>query len=209
MRKHYRKGYLETFSSERGHNGRAGCPLFSSRGNRHNFPLFLPGVIARPYRGMANVGMLYRGDMVEVVSGDIWQTSAKAIVVPVNTVGVAGKGLALQCKRLYPEWYVAYRKACERKEIKPGRVWVWSSEDGRYIIAFPTKEHWRQSSRLNDIRLGLYHLVRVMRAYEIPSIAIPALGCGLGGLEWDVVRSMILGIVGVERGVMVWVYGPR
>ena len=127
-------------------------------------------------------------------SGDILRADVEALVNPVNLVGVMGKGLALQFKKAYPDNFVIYKEACDIEFFQPGMVLV-SSTGGlqypRFIINFPTKRHWREQSRLDDIEASLQHLHRAVRDLKIKSIAIPALGCGLGGLDWDEVRPLI------------------
>lgn len=132
--------------------------------------------------------------MIEITRGNILRTDAEALVNTVNCVGHMGKGIALQFKKAYPENYEAYRKACDAKEVRPGRMFVYetgSVMNPRYIINFPTKRHWRGRSRLEDIDAGLEALVEIVREYGIRSVAIPPLGCGLGGLSWQVVQPMI------------------
>lgn len=131
---------------------------------------------------------------LKLLKGDIFATEAEALVNTVNTVGVMGKGLALQSKRAFPDNYKTYVKACEDGELEVGKVLVFdraSLENPRYIINFPTKRHWRGRSRIEYIQSGLRDLVRQISDYDIQSIAVPPLGCGYGGLEWDEVRSLI------------------
>jgi O-acetyl-ADP-ribose deacetylase (regulator of RNase III) len=135
-----------------------------------------------------------RFEMIEAGTGNLLLSEVDALVNTVNTAGVMGKGVALQFKQAFPANYKAYRVACEHKEVEIGRMFVWDSEQlgpQRYIINFPTKRHWRAKSRLEDIRAGLQDLVRVIQDQEIESVAIPALGCGNGGLEWGEVRPLI------------------
>ncbi len=132
--------------------------------------------------------------MFEYKTGDILAEDADALVNTVNCVGVMGRGIALQFKNAFPENFKAYAAACKREEVQPGRMFV--SETGqltnpRYIINFPTKRHWRGKSRMEDIDAGLVDLVKVIRKYKISSIAIPPLGSGLGGLDWNDVRPRI------------------
>lgn len=132
--------------------------------------------------------------MVEYVTGNLLQADAEALVNTVNTEGVMGKGVALQFKRAFPDNYRAYRAACEAGQVKLGRVFVFDSGrmgHPRYIINFPTKGHWRSRSRLADIETGLEDLRRVIGELQIESIAVPPLGCGLGGLRWEDVRPRI------------------
>ena len=132
--------------------------------------------------------------MIEIVRGDILQAEAEALVNTVNCVGVMGRGIALQFKKEFPENFEAYKSACDRNEVQPGRLLVVKLNQmqlPRYIVNFPTKRHWRGRSRIEDIESGLTCLVKEVRERHITSIAIPPLGCGLGGLDWAIVRPMI------------------
>ncbi len=132
--------------------------------------------------------------MIRYVKGDILQAETEAVVNTVNCVGVMGRGIALRFKELFPDNFKAYAAACRRQEIQPGRMFVF--ETGRmtyprYIINFPTKRHWRGKSRIEDIEAGLAALIAEIQRRNIRSIAIPPLGCGLGGLDWAEVRPRI------------------
>jgi O-acetyl-ADP-ribose deacetylase (regulator of RNase III) len=135
--------------------------------------------------------------MIKVADGNLLTADAEALVNTVNTVGVMGKGIALQFKRAFPGNYKAYKRACDRGEVKLGRMFVWdtgglTAGHPRYIINFPTKGHWRARSKLSDIEAGLVDLVRVIREHDIRSVAVPPLGCGHGGLQWRDVEPLIL-----------------
>jgi O-acetyl-ADP-ribose deacetylase (regulator of RNase III) len=133
--------------------------------------------------------------MIESVQGDLLGSNAIALVNPVNTVGVMGKGLALQFKEIYPNNFKAYLKACKQDQVLVGKMFVFdcgSLELPRYIINFPTKQHWRHPSKPEYIRAGLEDLMVQIQRLNLHSIAIPALGVGLGGLEWTVVKPLIL-----------------
>ncbi|MFN0030294.1 MAG: macro domain-containing protein [Acidimicrobiales bacterium] len=126
--------------------------------------------------------------------GSLLESPTEALVNTVNTVGVMGKGIALQFKRAYPDMFKAYTAACKRGEVELGRMHVWSTGSltgPRYIINFPTKRHWKARSRLSDIAAGLGDLTRVLIDHGIKSVAVPPLGCGNGGLNWADVRPMI------------------
>lgn len=133
--------------------------------------------------------------MIKFTTGDMMTSSAEALVNTVNTVGVMGKGIALQFKEAFPANFAAYAKVCRDGELVPGRLLVTREKNNagqeKFIINFPTKKHWRYPSRYEYIESGLKALVDVIKEYGIKSIAIPPLGCGNGGLQWDVVRKMI------------------
>jgi O-acetyl-ADP-ribose deacetylase (regulator of RNase III) len=132
--------------------------------------------------------------VIRYVEGDILESQAEALVNTVNSVGVMGRGIALQFKEAFPENFKAYAAACKRGEVRPGRMFVFVTgalAGPRYIINFPTKVHWRGKSRLEYIESGLEALVGEVRERNIRSIAIPPLGAGLGGLAWSEVRPLI------------------
>ncbi|MGW0432849.1 type II toxin-antitoxin system antitoxin DNA ADP-ribosyl glycohydrolase DarG [Micromonospora sp. NPDC003197] len=132
--------------------------------------------------------------MIIISHGDLLTAEAEALVNTVNTVGVMGKGIALQFKRAHPANYAAYRAACTAGEVRLGEMFLFDSArlgPRRYVINFPTKGHWRSTSQIRDIEAGLVALVRVVREHDIESVAVPALGCGNGGLDWDQIRPMI------------------
>lgn len=132
--------------------------------------------------------------MITYKEGNILDAPAEALVNTVNTVGVMGKGIALQFKNAFPENYKVYSDAVGRKEITLGKVQVVPINDLRgvkYIINFPTKAHWRYPSRLSWIEDGLKDLRNQIVHHKIKSIAIPPLGCGNGGLNWDDVKPII------------------
>lgn len=130
--------------------------------------------------------------MIHYTTGNLLESTAQAIVNTVNTVGVMGKGLALQFKQAYPSNFKAYALACKRGEVTVGRMFVYTDlVHDKIIINFPTKQHWRAASQYAYIEEGLVDLSRVIREYDIQSIAIPALGAGNGGLDWSRVKAMI------------------
>jgi O-acetyl-ADP-ribose deacetylase (regulator of RNase III) len=149
--------------------------------------------------------------MIEAGSGDLLDADVEALVNTVNTVGVMGKGLALQFKRRFPANFNAYAAACKRGEVEIGRMHVVETKEPtgpRYIINFPTKKHWRDKSRLEYVHAGLNALGEEIRARGIRSIAVPPLGCGLGGLAWSDVEPMIERAVAALSDVRVVVFAP-
>jgi O-acetyl-ADP-ribose deacetylase (regulator of RNase III) len=149
--------------------------------------------------------------MIELTQGDILQADAEALVNTVNCVGVMGRGIALQFKKAFPENFKTYKTACDAKAVRPGKMFVYSLNrlyNPRYIINFPTKRHWRGKSQLEDIEKGLADLVAVIQANQIRSVAIPPLGCGLGGLDWNEVRPLIDQAFEVLPEVNVLVFEP-
>lgn len=141
-------------------------------------------------------------------SGNIFETQAEAIVNPVNCVGVMGKGLAKEFKSKYPDNFVFYKQECENGNVIPGRMCVFKTAD-KYVINFPTKNHWGDKSKIVDIDSGLENLVEVVKANNIKSIAIPALGCGLGGLDWEEVKQKMEDLLGVLEKEQVIIYLPE
>jgi O-acetyl-ADP-ribose deacetylase (regulator of RNase III) len=150
--------------------------------------------------------------MIESGSGNLLQSEAEALVNTVNTVGVMGKGIALQFKNAYPANFEAYAAACARGEVVPGKVFVYETgvmgDAARFILNFPTKRHWRGSSRLEDIDAGLQDLVHVVRDRRIRSVAVPPLGCGNGGLDWHVVEPRIRAAFEAIPDVRVILHAP-
>lgn len=132
---------------------------------------------------------------ISTVQGDLLkQLDVDAIVNTVNCVGVMGKGIALQFKKKWPENFKLYTAACRAGLVKPGHMFVYDAgllASPKFIINFPTKDHWRSGSRLEFIRDGLNDLVAQIKQHQINSIAIPPLGCGNGGLDWHEVKPLI------------------
>ncbi len=149
--------------------------------------------------------------MIEFKRGDLLTADVAALVNPVNCVGVMGRGLALQFKNAFPDNFTAYAAACRRGRVKPGRLFVHPTGqrvNPRYIINFPTKRHWREDSRMADIEAGLAALVQTIRERSIQSLAVPPLGCGLGGLSWREVRPRLEQALGDAGEVRVVVFEP-
>lgn len=149
--------------------------------------------------------------MIEFKTGNILKDNSDAIVNTVNCVGVMGKGLALQFKKAFPENFKEYKKACDNGQVKTGEVFITEHNDivsKKWIINFPTKNHWKGRSEISYITQGLDDLILNIQRLGISSIAIPPLGAGLGGLEWPEVRQAILDKLGQLDNVKVTVYEP-
>lgn len=149
--------------------------------------------------------------MIEFKTGDILQADAEALVNTVNCVGIMGRGVALQFKNAFPENYKAYEAACDRGEVQPGKMFVFETgwlTNPKHIINFPTKRHWKGKSRIEDIETGLSALLSEIRKRGIRSIAIPPLGAGLGGLDWQLVKSRIVTALASLVDVKVTVFEP-
>lgn len=133
--------------------------------------------------------------MIKYITGNILESRAEALTNTVNIVGVMGKGIALQFKKAYHNNYKAYVEACKKNEIKIGKLFVFKDSNltsgEKYIINFPTKKDWKKPSEYSFINSGLDDLIRVLKEYKIKSIAIPPLGAGNGGLEWEKVKRII------------------
>lgn len=146
-----------------------------------------------------------------MTTGNILTSNADALVNTVNCVGVMGRGIALQFKKAFPDNFTAYERACKAGQVVPGKMFVFETcrtEGPRFIINFPTKRHWRNMSRMEDIEEGLRDLARVLREKNIRSVAVPPLGCGLGGLKWEAVRPRIEKALGGLEGVRAMLFAP-
>lgn len=132
--------------------------------------------------------------MITFVGGSIFDSGCDTLVNPVNCHGVMGKGLAAAFKKRFPLLYAAYARACADGELQPGGILLWENQAGlpRYVVNLATKDHWRQPSQLTWIEAGLRGLSALAAAQLLGSIAIPALGCGLGGLSWASVRPLLV-----------------
>ncbi len=133
--------------------------------------------------------------MHEVINKNIFEIDAEALVNTVNCVGIMGKGLALQFKQAFPENFNAYKKACCLGKVRPGHIFIYEVgflENPKFILNFPTKRHWKENSKIEDIQSGLKDLVRIVNQLKIKSIAVPPLGCGNGKLHWPDVRKLII-----------------
>ena len=132
--------------------------------------------------------------MIEYCRGNLLEADAEALVNTVNTQGVMGKGLALAFKKTFPENFQAYAQACQSGQVETGKMFITEQQallGPRWIINFPTKQHWRDPSKLEWIDQGLEDLRKNLADNQIVSVAIPPLGCGLGGLDWQLVKPRI------------------
>ena len=134
--------------------------------------------------------------MIEFKTGNIVEADTEAVVNTVNCLGVCGKGIALQFKKVFPDNYKVYRKHCEDRLLKPGKLFVYIQHRGSLgdltIVNFATKDNWRNDSRIEWIKDGLEQLRRLIIDLQLCSISIPRLGCGNGGLSWGEVKPLIV-----------------
>lgn len=125
--------------------------------------------------------------MINVLIGDIFESHVQTFVNTVNCVGVMGKGIALEFKKRFPDMNEEYIQLCKAGKVRLGQPYIYKRITPPWILNFPTKDHWRSVSRLQDIIEGLQYLQRHYQKWGITSLAVPPLGCGHGGLEWRVV----------------------
>ena len=130
-------------------------------------------------------------------NNDIFQSGCEVICNPVNCVGAMGKGLALQFKQKFPEMYIEYRRDCMKqtgsyRRYKPGCCNIYTTKNGQVIANIATKNHWKDKAQLEWVQAGIRELHEIMTALNYKSVAIPRLGCGLGGLNWNKVKPVIL-----------------
>lgn len=145
--------------------------------------------------------------MITYVQGDLFKSNAQVLTNTVNTVGVMGKGVALEFKKRFPVMFEDYKRLCETGGVKPGVPYLWENDEVQ-ILNFPTKRHWKNQSRLEDIEAGLQYLAQHYGEMGIQSLAMPPLGCGLGGLDWKDVRLLIEKYLREPLDLDVYVYEP-
>jgi len=149
--------------------------------------------------------------MIEYCRGNLLEASVEALVNPVNTQGVMGKGLALAFKNAYPGNFRAYAQACQSGQVRTGQMFITEQQPllgPRWIINFPTKRHWRDPSKLEWVEQGLVDFRKVLSDNKISSVAIPPLGCGLGGLDWQLVKPRIEDALANLAGTQILIFEP-
>lgn len=149
--------------------------------------------------------------MIRYTQGNLLDAEAEALVNTVNTVGVMGRGIALMFKERFQDNFKAYKRACKDGGVETGRMFVTETGEltgPRYIINFPTKKHWRPPSKIEWVDAGLQNLREFIEAQGIRSVAIPPLGCGNGGLQWDDVKRLIESHLGDLADLDILVYEP-
>ena len=128
--------------------------------------------------------------VIKYTKGDIFDSQCQAIINTVNCEGKMGKGLAYQFKKKFPEMEQDYVKVCLNGELYPGKLHIYQ-EKNFLIINFPTKKKWREKSKIEYIIIGLRKLKEEIIKKGIKSVAIPPLGAGNGGLNWNEVKTEI------------------
>lgn len=147
------------------------------------------------------------GTKITIVSnGDIFKSKCEALVNPVNIKGIMGKGLALAFKTKYPAHFENYKRACQNGEMTTDKVLAYQEINGPMIICLATKADWRDSSKIEYVSAGLDDLVKQIKTLGIRSVAIPKLGCGLGGLDWNKIRPLIVEKMSSLDGLNVEIY---
>ena len=146
--------------------------------------------------------------MIEFAKGDLFTDDAEALVNPVNCFGVMGKGLALEFKKRFPKNFKAYELYCELRYLSSGGIFTYEEND-RLIINAATKYHWKYPSSIQAVSVCLKEIRLSINLNEIKSIAIPALGCGLGGLSWAEVKPLIEERLGEIENCRITVYEPE
>ena len=138
---------------------------------------------------------------------NIFESEAEALVNPVNCEGIMGGGLALEFRKKFPAMFNEYRTLCDRGELEPGIMHVWKGWD-KFVINFPTKDELYKDSELEYIEVGLPALIKACKEHGIKSVAVPALGSGLGRLDWGQVKPLILKAF-EDSGIELDLYDPQ
>jgi O-acetyl-ADP-ribose deacetylase (regulator of RNase III) len=155
--------------------------------------------------------MAWADTVIKYINGDLLKSDAEAIVNAVNCVGAVGRGIALKFKKSFPDNFDFYKAACKNGEVELGKMLTCHAgglSNPKYVINFPTKYHWRDASRIEDIQEGLRDLARVLKSRRIRSVALSPLGCGLGGLNWDEVKPLMAAELSLLPEVDVSVHEP-
>lgn len=145
--------------------------------------------------------------MLTYVRGNLFSSPAQVLTNAVNCVGVMGAGIALDFKNRFPVMFDDYKRRCTLGEVVPGRPYLWENDEVQ-ILNFPTKRHWKDPSQIEDIEAGLQYLATHYTDLGIATLALPPLGCGLGGLSWSDVKPMIEKYLGPIQDLDVFVYEP-
>ena len=144
---------------------------------------------------------------LNILQGNLINSDAQTLVNTINCVGVMGKGIALQFKEKFPEMYKDYLNRCKNGEVKLGQPYLYKPLIGKWILNFPTKDHWRSVSSIEDIVKGLEYLTGHYKEWGITSIAFPPLGCGQGQLDWKVVGHVLCKYLS-KLDIPVFLYAP-
>ena len=145
---------------------------------------------------------------IELAAGDLLDAPADALCNPVNLVGVMGRGLALQFRQRWPDSYRAYRAALASGQLRNGRIHAHRLADGRHVLHCPTKNHWRDQSPIALVTATIDAIGPCCARHDIRSVAVPPLGCGLGGLDWTHVRKLLLAAAWEHPEVRWLLYEP-
>jgi O-acetyl-ADP-ribose deacetylase (regulator of RNase III) len=146
--------------------------------------------------------------MITFVEGNLFDSPAQVLTNTVNTVGVMGKGIALNFKNSYPEMFLDYKNRCKQGLVRIGEPYLWENDEVQ-ILNFPTKENWRNNSKLEYVEKGLQYLRDNYQAMGICTLALAPLGCGNGGLYWPDVKALMIKYLGPLPGLEVFAYLPR
>ncbi|MDP5132183.1 MAG: macro domain-containing protein [Paraglaciecola sp.] len=147
---------------------------------------------------------------ISVLDDNIFTSTAQTLVNTVNCEGVMGAGIALECRLRYPELFTRYQQFCEQNLLQPGKLWLYKGEE-RWILNFPTKQQWKQPSKLQYLELGLDNLVSTFQQRGITSIALPLLGADKGGLDKTQVLALMkarLAPLAAQIPVSIYLYRP-
>ena len=145
--------------------------------------------------------------MIKVLVGNMFESKMNTLVNTVNCVGIMGKGIAQVAKKRYPQMFEDYVRRCRSKQVHLGKPYHYSDLTGISIVNFPTKDHWRSTTRVSDVRTGLKFFVDHVLEWEIESVAFPPLGCGNGGLEWRQVGPLMYSNL-KDLDIPVEIYAP-
>lgn len=147
--------------------------------------------------------------MVELKQGTIFDSDAEVLVNTVNCVGVMGAGVALRFRIKYQGFFEQYKKVCDKGLLRPGVLWWYNTPDGKRIMCFPTKTHWKYPSKIEYIELGMRKFVECYKKRGVKTIAFPLLGCSNGRLDPEMVIPLMVKYLEKCDGIEATIYDDR
>ena len=143
---------------------------------------------------------------ISLIQGNIFSSCASVLVNPTNCIGPMGAGLAKQFKEKFPGLAESYWNYCRKGMIKPGILHLYTINSDLRVLNFPTKNHWKDPSKMEYVELGLNKFIDSYNNKGINSIAFPLLGAGLGGLDKEFIQNYMIEKLNPLEGIDIEIY---